>query len=238
MRMSRTGHPRQQRTQAGRQRTDLVEVRRPRLDRYARFGVQSRINAWRIVVLLRTAPHDAQAVETFIRQWLIDNKRIDAPIYLMGESYGGYRICVMSPRVADLNIAGVIMISPALDLTDGRDAGYSMPSSTASRPTLAVAAWHHGRVAARLGSTAEQVFDAAAQFAQTQLLVALERGTQLATPERDRIASLDAFVGLPPESIARANLKIDPQVFTDLDSGPDGGAAGYEGDGAGRTRMP
>lgn len=162
-----------------------------------------------------TAPRDAQAVETFIRRWLVDNKRTDAPIYLLGESYGGYRICIMSPRIADLNVAGLIMISPALDLTD-QPGTLDIPDAhfVYSFPALAVAAWHHGRVVAPPDSTAERVFDTAAEFAQTQLLVALERGTQLATPERDRIASLmSAFVGLPPESIARLNLRIDPQVF-------------------------
>jgi carboxypeptidase C (cathepsin A) len=161
-----------------------------------------------------TAPRDAEAVETYIRRWLTDNGRTSSPVYILGESYGGYRIAVMAPHLADLDVAGLVMISPALDMTDQPGtSGIPDEHFVFNFPTMAVAAWTQHRVKSDT-KTAEEVFAEAAGFAQKELLVALQLGSNLAPSERDRLASqMSRMIGLPAQDIAQANLRIDPQEF-------------------------
>lgn len=161
-----------------------------------------------------TAPHDAEAVEAYIRQWLTENRRGSSPLFIVGESYGGYRIGVMAPRLADLDIAGLVMISPALDLTD-QPGSSGIPDAhfVFNFPTEAVAAWAHHRGISG-SKTAQDVFRRAAGFAQTDLLIALQLGSALPQSQRDLLAlKMSRMLGLPADEIAQANLRIDPQRF-------------------------
>ena len=137
-----------------------------------------------------------------IRTWLRDHQRTASPLYIAGESYGGFRLAVMAPDAADLNVAGVILLSPMLDASGSvESAGNDAPFIFAF-PTMAAAAWQHEKVD-RAGKTVEKFFDEAAAFAESDYALALRRGAQISVEERDRVAARMAqFIGLPAATIA------------------------------------
>lgn len=62
---------------------------------------------------------DLQSLSHFIRLWVTDNNRWLSPKILVGESYGGLRAGALAKYLLDktgISPAGVVMVSPALDL--------------------------------------------------------------------------------------------------------------------------
>lgn len=159
------------------------------------------------------ADGDAQAVLGLIRDWLRDQGRTDSPVYIAGESYGGFRLATMMKFVGDLPIAGLILISPALDFTAvAENPGNDLPHIF-ELPAMAVTAWKHGR--AKIDAqTPDQVFQIAADYAEGPYALALLKGGRLPAAERDAVAArLGDLIGLPAKTIADANLRIGTQTF-------------------------
>lgn len=156
---------------------------------------------------------DAQAVLSLIRRWLADNGRTGSPLFIAGESYGGFRLATMMRDTGDLNIAGLMFISPMLDASGLAGADTADQGHVFRLPSMAIAAWHHEAVDRR-GMTAEAFFEEAARFAESDYLVALQQGSALPADERDRIAArMAAYIGLPAQRIAAADLRIGNDAF-------------------------
>ncbi|WP_049974488.1 hypothetical protein, partial [Azospirillum sp. B4] len=156
---------------------------------------------------------DAQAVLGLIRDWLRDNDRAGSPIYIAGESYGGFRLATMMKFVGDLPLAGLIFISPALDFSaTAENPGNDLPYIF-ELPAMAATAWKHGRAKVD-AQTPEQVFQIAADYAEGPYALALLKGGRLPAAERDAVAArLADLIGLPAKAIADANLRIGTQTF-------------------------
>lgn len=155
---------------------------------------------------------DADAAQTVIREWLRDHGRTTSPIYIVGESFGGFRLAEMAKDIGDLNIAGLILVSPGTDMS-GEAGAASDQRFVSALPSMATAAYEHGK-SQSVGRSAEQVFEEARAFAQSDYLVALQQGSALAAADRDRMAERMAkLIGLPASTIAAANLRIDTQDF-------------------------
>ncbi len=63
---------------------------------------------------------DLASLGGVVRLWLTRHQRWNAPVYLVGESYGGFRAAALAqalPRDADVTVSGLVLISPALDLS-------------------------------------------------------------------------------------------------------------------------
>jgi carboxypeptidase C (cathepsin A) len=156
---------------------------------------------------------DAGAVLSLIRRWLADHGRAGSPLFIAGESYGGFRLATMMRDADDLNLEGLMFISPMFDASglagaDNEDLGHVF-----RLPSMAIAAWHHGAVDRR-GLTAEAFFEEAARFAESDYLVALHQGSALPRADRNRIAArMAAYIGLPAERILAADLRIGNDVF-------------------------
>ncbi|MGH9767797.1 MAG: S10 family serine carboxypeptidase-like protein [Blastocatellia bacterium] len=158
---------------------------------------------------------DARAAQTLVRNWLRDNGRSDSPLYFIGESYGGYRLAEMAKDIGDLNIAGLIFISPLTDRSGtggaGNDQGFIF-----DLPSMAATTFAHGKIKTE-GRSVEQVFEEARAFAQGEYAVGLQQGAELSTAERDRLAErMSKMIGLPAATIAAANLRVNNQDFLEL----------------------
>ena len=130
---------------------------------------------------------DAGAVIQLLRNWIRDNGRQDDPVFIAGESYGGFRLAMMMREAQDLNLHGLLLISPATSMSGLAGAESGDSRFVFSFPTMAIAAWHHGKVDRR-GKTDEQFYQDALHFAETEYLVALHQGSALPLAERERIA--------------------------------------------------
>jgi carboxypeptidase C (cathepsin A)/predicted metalloprotease with PDZ domain len=156
---------------------------------------------------------DADAALQLIRKWRVDNGRTDSPLYIAGESYGGFRLATLLEHTDDLPLAGLIFISPMLDASGSTgEPGNDLPYIF-DLPSMAVAAWEHHKID-RAGRTIEQMYAEAEHFAQSDYAVALQQGDLLSKSERERIAGrVAALSGLPVDTILAANLRVDSQDF-------------------------
>jgi carboxypeptidase C (cathepsin A) len=150
---------------------------------------------------------DAASVTQAIEDWLARHHRWGSPRYLVGESYGTDRAATMLARNKRLRFRGVVLIALAVP-SEGRLIPY-----VTSLPTMAAGAWYHRKID-RGGRTVEQVFDAAGQFARTDYLTALFRGSSLSEAERARIAQhLSRLIGLPARLIETKDLRIEKNIY-------------------------
>src|SRR6516225_3240573 len=115
---------------------------------------------------------DIASLGSVVRLWLTRHQRWTSPVYLVGESYGGFRAAAMAqtlPHDVNVIVKGLVLVSPALDLSalhqterDLLAAAFILPSYAAT------AAVYDGAPAA--GSVAE-----AERFALSDYLVGLAR---------------------------------------------------------------
>ena len=63
---------------------------------------------------------DIASLGSVIRLWLTRHQRWTSPVWLVGESYGGFRAAAMAqtlPHDVDVIVKGLVLVSPALDLS-------------------------------------------------------------------------------------------------------------------------
>ena len=156
---------------------------------------------------------DARAVEDMIRAWLKTHRRERSSLYIAGESYGGYRLALLSANIADLHPAGVLLISPLLDATSGDDSAGNDLRSIFDFPSLVVAAATHGR-GTLAGQGVEQVFAEARKFAFGDYAHALMQGSALPSADRARVANrMAGLLGVQEAEIASTDLRPDVEAL-------------------------
>lgn len=125
---------------------------------------------------------DIESISHFIRQFLIENGRMNSPKYLLGESYGTFRNAGVMAYLQDEGIAmnGVVMVSAVFDLRQlVFPPGDDLPHIV-HFPTYAATAWYHNKVANKSG-TIQQFIDEVRNFTENEFVPALYAGDQLGT---------------------------------------------------------
>lgn len=152
---------------------------------------------------------DVEAVNRFIRLWLAENGRAASPIILAGQSYGGTRLANLVAKVDDLDIRGLVMVSPALDSAAGQtDLGHVF-----ALPTMAATAWRFGRSSIEAENEADS-WEIARAYAEGDYLLALQEGDRLGADEKAAAAKeIAAMTGLSAEDVQAANLRVNIQFF-------------------------
>jgi carboxypeptidase C (cathepsin A) len=160
---------------------------------------------------------DARSIAQFIRLWLNEHGRWNAPKYLGGESYGTTRSAAVLNQLEgeynDVALNGVILISTILDFaadaeTEGNEVGYAL-----TLPSMAVTARFHGRGADVPGSTAD-LAQSARVWAMETYLPALMQGNALSPERRASIRrDLARYTGLSEAFLDRANLRVSLDRF-------------------------
>lgn len=156
---------------------------------------------------------DLISLAKFIRLYLTREQRWLSPKFLVGESYGGFRVAALSQLLqSDYGIAlnGVILVSPALEFGLLRGENYSLLPWVVSLPSYAAAARHHGKAPEEFapGTTPREALKEVEHFALRTVLPALAEGTaeSLSHP----IAS---YIGLPERRVARLRGRISATIF-------------------------
>lgn len=158
---------------------------------------------------------DAKSVAEFIRLWLNENGRWNAPKYLGGESYGTTRSAAvvneLEGQYNDVSLNGVILISTVLDFAAGADAPGNELSPVLNLPSMAATALFHGKAQA---PSVEAFVEEARQFALGPYATALLKGQKLPAAERATIRrELARFTGLSEQYLDRADLRVEPARF-------------------------
>ncbi len=161
---------------------------------------------------------DLESLCEFMARWLSENDRWGSPVFIAGESYGGYRVgrlVRMLQEDTGIGLNGAILISPALELTGLNGDDYGVVQWVDLLPTMAAGAAFHGRSRAfAAGTPLAEVFSGAEEFASGDYATFLIRGASLGVPERERtLARLADLLGLSPEFVTRAEGRISPFVF-------------------------
>jgi carboxypeptidase C (cathepsin A) len=161
---------------------------------------------------------DLESLSEFIGRWLSSHGRWGSPVFIAGESYGGYRVgrlVRILQETAGIGLNGAILISPALELTTLASGDYDVLSWVDLLPTMAGAAAHHGRSRAFNGGTPlDDVRSEAEAFATGDYTAFLTRGAAMAPEDRDRVLTrLADLIGLPVETVTRAEGRIPINVF-------------------------
>ncbi|MGV6875471.1 S10 family peptidase [Pseudochelatococcus sp. B33] len=158
---------------------------------------------------------DINALAAVVRRYLTDNNRWQSRKFLVGESYGGFRVPKLASRLQNtegVGVSGIVMISPVLDFTTQSDSDGSPLSFATRLPSLAALALQKkGEPLSRaaLGEVEE--------YARGQFVVDFLRGPG----DRDAVARIvdrvAGFTGLDRAFIANQAGRLDiAQVAREL----------------------
>jgi carboxypeptidase C (cathepsin A) len=160
---------------------------------------------------------DARSVAEFVRIWLGENGRWNSPKFLGGESYGTTRSAAVVNQLEgafnDVSLNGIILISTILDFgAQANVPGNEMPY-VLFLPSMAAAAFHHGKAPADAVSL-EGFVQEAREFAAGDYASALLKGQRLQGEERASIRRrLARFTGLSERFLEAADLRVSDQRF-------------------------
>ena len=162
---------------------------------------------------------DLESLCELMSRWLSEHRRWGSPIFIAGESYGGYRVgrlVRLLQENAGIGLSGAILISPALEITPLSSTDYDVVGWIDTLPTMTLAAVHHGRSRAfPAGASQDDVLAEAEAFAAGEYATFLASGAALSAAERERILSrLADLIGLPVDLVERAEGRIGIRPFT------------------------
>jgi carboxypeptidase C (cathepsin A) len=154
---------------------------------------------------------DASSMGASIRLYLARTGRTAAPVFLAGESYGGFRAALLARRLQEdvgLTPSGVILISPALEFVLVHPDSFDPLHWALELPSLAaVQMQRDGVTGAELQRRLGEVEHYALHDYLPALVSGLEDGGRL---ESERVAEI---TGLPLDLVRRNNARIAPELF-------------------------
>ena len=160
---------------------------------------------------------DAKSMAEFIRLWLNEHGRWNAPKFIGGESYGTTRsaavINELEGSYTDVSINGILLISSILDFSQAADVQGNELGFVTNLPSMAATAWYHDKVADK-PATLEAFVDEARAFAIGPYASALLKGNALSAEERAAILpQLSRYTGVSQAYLSNANLRLSPDRF-------------------------
>ena len=154
---------------------------------------------------------DASSIGAFIRLYLAQNGRTASPLFLAGESYGGFRAALLARTLQEdvgLSPNGIVLVSPALEFMLVRPDQFEPLHWALELPSLAAARLHSEGVS---GDALRQKLAEAERYAMGDYLTALasglEQGGKLASR---RVAEI---TGLPLDLVERNFARVPTGLF-------------------------
>lgn len=156
---------------------------------------------------------DLESLGEFIERFLSKYKLWDAPVVIIGESYGGFRTAKLARRLQEIHGVGLsaaIAISPALEWSLLTANDYDVLSSMDCFCTMALAATFHGRSRVfAAGTPIEEQRREIESFATRALAHSFLVGTAHDAGEQRRVFSRAAdFLGLPEDLVHVAHGRV------------------------------
>jgi len=144
---------------------------------------------------------DITSLDSVIRLWLTRHQRWTAPVYLVGESYGGFRAAAMAqslPHDVDVIVKGLVLISPALDLSALHQSERDLLAAAFILPSYAATA---------------AAFIEAERFALSDYLVGLAALQGQPPPGDAFIARVAEIAGISADTARRYRGRIPRHIF-------------------------
>lgn len=161
---------------------------------------------------------DLDSLCEFIRRYLTRAKRWASPVYIAGESYGGYRVGRLARRLQEhggVGLSGAILISPAMEIGLLNATDYDIHRWVDVFPSMVATAHHHGKSKmAEAGTPVEKVLKQAEDFATSQLAKFLLLGEAMEAAERQAVMTkIAAYTGLELDFVMRKQGRISELDF-------------------------
>ena len=164
---------------------------------------------------------DISSVAQFIKQYVTEYGRWASPKYVLGESYGGIRAAGLSWHLQSrhgMNLNGVILVSPFLDMGSGIDGGGIDLPHVLYFPTLAATAWYHDLLDDKPGGfgdySLEDYMAEVERFAYEEYAPALLAGFTIDESRKAVVAAkLAGYTGTSTDYWLRADLRVSHGQF-------------------------
>jgi carboxypeptidase C (cathepsin A) len=160
---------------------------------------------------------DLNAIGEFIQRFLSRHNRWLSPIFIAGESYGGFRVARLARKLQaefGIGLSGAIMISPALEFSMLSGGDYNLAPWMTLMPTLAATAAHHGYATASTALDLKAHLATAEQFARRTLAPLLALGDALPLSERQiAYQKMATLIGLSAQVIENQGGRISMDFF-------------------------
>jgi carboxypeptidase C (cathepsin A) len=155
---------------------------------------------------------DLSSLAQLTRLWLTRHERWASPVYLVGESYGGFRAAALAKSLAEdvgITVSGLVLVSPALntailhpDVSNLMPAAFELPSYAATAAALA-------------GKAPGSVDLAAAErFALGDYLTGLAQLPTQPSAGDQFLARVSALIGMPEDTVQRERGRVSSEAFT------------------------
>jgi len=154
---------------------------------------------------------DASSVGAFIRLYLAQSGRTASPIFLAGESYGGFRAALLARTLQEdvgITPSGIVLISPALEFTFVRPDEFQPLHFALDLPSLAAVRLLGQGVS---GAALKQRLAEVERYALGDYLTALASG--LEASGRTASARVAELTGLPLDLVQRNHARVSPWLF-------------------------
>ncbi|HEX3678029.1 MAG TPA: peptidase S10 [Sphingomicrobium sp.] len=154
---------------------------------------------------------DIEYLSRVVYDWLVRNTRLTSNKYLIGESYGGFRV----PKLAyylqsrmGVGLSGIVMVSPYLDpAATGEETALSPLPWMITLP--AMAAGHFERE----GQLTPERMAAVETYTQTQFVTDFLAGTENKEATDRLSAHVAELTGLDPTLVRRLNGRVDTKTY-------------------------
>jgi carboxypeptidase C (cathepsin A) len=159
-----------------------------------------------------SAESDIHYLSDVVNRWLTQNNRQPSPKYLLGESYGGYRVARMAAylqTIAGVGVSGITIVSGYLDppLTAGKD-GLSPFKWAVDLPSMAAAAKEK-----RGEPITPESMAPIERYARTAFITDFLAGPQDGAATDRLSAEVARLTGLDPTLVRRLDGRVRPQLF-------------------------
>lgn len=170
---------------------------------------------------------DAKCMAQVVESWLLREERLHCPVYLLGESYGTIRNCLVADILAGgplipgmkskaLKVAGVIMMGSAVNADPFLWEVFGEKNVSAQAlaiPTMAAIHWYHTPEENRTETLEERVNRAYA-FASDRYVRAAYLGNRMSAEERAEIVKeMSDLIGIRESYLRNHGLVIDNGTF-------------------------
>lgn len=158
---------------------------------------------------------DAEAFVSFVEMWLRRYNRYKSRKYIIAESYGCARAAMAleiasgqgRERCYDISFDGVVFIGNTISEGGYFNVNLPVEKSVIGFETYAALNWFHNT---DHSISLESWESSAREFANSEYLVALNKGNELSENEReDIISKIIHFTGVGREYLERKNLKLN-----------------------------
>jgi carboxypeptidase C (cathepsin A) len=161
---------------------------------------------------------DLESLGEFIQKFLSRHKRWTAPVFIAGESYGGFRVAKLARILQEkygVGLNGAILISPAIEFDALIGSDYNFGHWLDLIPPMAASAWIHKQKDKPNALVGLQTMLAKAEaFAMSDYWTLLGQGDRLADTKRLEIVSkLSKLIGLDVSLIERCAGRVEHMVF-------------------------